>query len=93
MRREVRRQIAYTQNWHSFCQKYNIIPSSDDSIEMSICEALKYIAVNNELKRADNNDGYIKMDVYFKDVEVVSGYFTVKQINDITFLDSRIKML
>lgn len=90
MRADVKRRIAYTQNWHMFCNKYNILisPLTEDSI----CEALKYLAASNELKRADNKEGYVKMTAYFKDIEIVNGYFTVKQIDDIMFLDNRIKM-
>lgn len=89
---DIKRRIAYTQNWHEFCNKYRIVPASDDH-DSNICDAIKTIVTRNELKRQEHKEGYIKMSVYLKSEEIVSGYFTIREIDDISFLDSRLKLV
>lgn len=87
----IRRRIAYMQNWHSFfTEQHIVIPMSTDMDE-NICNALRCLSSNNNVKRINDPDSFIRMTLYFKDEEIIDGYFTVKQIEDLKFLDNRIK--
>lgn len=89
-KRAMNRRLSLIQSYQEFCKRHNLsyrIPGNDESPTYSLISSLETLILKNEFKRnIDRIDGvaYIKVDIYFEDKHILSGYFTTSEIDDIS---------
>lgn len=87
----VDRRIGIISKIHGFCDKYNLSKNVGEPVSL-IREALITMVLRNEFERVGENadkNKYVKIKISIPS-DMIIGYFTPEQIDDIAKLDTRI---